>query len=319
MSTLDPMAKKYLALLNQSSAFQPIDPKVAREMFTQAPPAVLSLAVEVEEVPLNKIEDTQIPVGESSKMKLRIYTPLGDGPFPLFLYYHGGGWVVGDIEMVDLSCRMLANQTGCIVISVDYRLAPEHKFPIPLQDSYEALKWVDKNANSINGDAFKIIVGGDSAGGNLANAVSMLSKERKGPKILSQILLYPVTNMTFDSTSYLKYQYGFGLDREKMIWYSEHYIKNESDKTNRFVSPLLADALSNLPPTLIILVENDVLRDDGFMYAERLNKAGVKVRVISERGLIHAYFTNMVIFQERIKNTVTHIKQFLLENIKNQF
>ena len=161
MTNLDPQAKVYLEMFNQGPALQSMDAQTVREVFAQLPP------VEVELAPLAKVENRLIPVGPDAEIKVRIYTPEGQGPFPLFVYYHGGGWVIGDLETADASCRMIANRTESVVVSVDYRLAPEYKFPIPLQDSYAALQWVKENASSINGNASTIVVGGDSAGGIL--------------------------------------------------------------------------------------------------------------------------------------------------------
>ena len=177
MTNLDPQAKVYLDMFNQGPALQSMDAQTVREVFAQLPP------VEVELAPLAKVENRLIPAGPDDEIKIRIYTPEGQGPFPLFVYYHGGGWVIGDLETADASCRMIANRTESIVVSVDYRLAPEYKFPIPLQDSYAALQWVKENASSINGNASTIVVGGDSAGGNLAAVVSLLSRDQDGPDI----------------------------------------------------------------------------------------------------------------------------------------
>ncbi|MEH6943308.1 alpha/beta hydrolase [Bacillus sp. JJ722] len=305
MANLDPKTKVYLEMYNKLPALHMMEPRAVRELFSLAPP------VEVELAPLERIEDKMIPVGKGAEIKIRIYTPEGQGPFPLFVYYHGGGWVIGNLETSDASCRMLANRTGRIVVSVDYRLAPEYKFPIPLEDSYEALKWVSENAFEINGDASNIVVGGDSAGGNLSTVVSLMAKENNGPSIAAQVLIYPVTSLNYDTKSYHEFQNGYGLERDLMIWFGNHYINNEEDKQNKYVAPLLADDVSNLPPALVITAENDVLRDEGLAYAKHLKKAGVKVDTICEQGLVHGYFTNMVIFSERIKGSIDSISEFL--------
>ncbi|WP_247747257.1 alpha/beta hydrolase [Alkalihalobacillus sp. BA299] len=307
MPNLDPAAKAYLEVFNQMPPIQSMEPQTVREMFAQAPP------IEVELAPLAKIEDRIISVGQNpeDEIKIRIYTPDGQDPFPLFVYYHGGGWVLGDIELADASCRMVANRTGSIVVSVDYRLAPEYKFPIPVQDSYAALEWVHENAASINGNASKIIVGGDSAGGNLAAVVSMMARDQNGPHISAQVLIYPVTNLGYDTASYEEFQQGFGLDRDLMIWFGNHYIRNEADQVDKYVAPLLAEDLSNLPQAFVITAEVDVLRDEGLAYANRLKEAGVKVETICEEGLVHGYFTNMAVFPDRIKGTISKIAQFL--------
>ena len=307
MSNLSPESKAYLEAFNSMPLIQLMDPKAVRAMFAEAPP------VEVEMAPLAKVEDRFIAVDNNEKINVRIYTPEGEGPFPLFVYFHGGGWVMGDIEISDASCRMIANKTGVIVVSVDYRLSPEYKFPIPLQDCYMALEWVNEHANSLNGNASKLIVGGDSAGGNLATVVSMMARDQNGPDISAQVLIYPVTNLGYDTASYEQFQQGFGLDKDLMIWFGTHYIRDDFDRQNNYVAPLLAENLSNLPQALVITAECDVLRDEGLAYAKRLEEADVKVEAICEEGLVHGYFTNMAVFPERIKGTISSIAQFLTE------
>lgn len=305
MANLDPQAKVYLEMFNQMPALHSMEAQAVRDLFALAPP------VEVELAPLASVEDRLIPVGNDADIKVRIYTPEGEGPFPLFVYYHGGGWVIGDLETADASCRMLANRTERVVVSVDYRLAPEYKFPIPVEDSFAALKWVKENASEINGNAFKIVVGGDSAGGNLSAAMTLLSHEEKGPKIEAQILIYPVTSLTYDTKSYFEFQEGFGLDRDLMIWFGNYYIKGEEDAKNMLAAPLEAENVSGLPPAYVITAEFDVLRDEGQAYAEKLRKAGVQVEAICEEGLVHGYFTNMAVFSDRIKTSISNIAEFL--------
>lgn len=288
-----------------------MEPQAVREMMAQAPP------VEVELAPVANIEDKLISVGDA-EIKVRIYTPNGNGPFPLFVYYHGGGWVIGDLETADASCRMIANVTNRVVVSVDYRLAPEYKYPTPFNDCYEALKWVHENAEQLNGDASDIAVGGDSAGGNLSAAVSLRSRDENGPDISAQILIYPVTDMTYSTSSYEEFQKGFGLDKSLMVWFTDHYIRNEADKKDPYAAPIIAEDLSNLPPAFVIAAQFDVLRDEGLAYAERLKAAGIKVDTTLEEGLVHGYFTNMAVFPERIKGTISKIEKFLSENkVKN--
>ncbi|MDC0759499.1 alpha/beta hydrolase [Brevibacillus sp. AG] len=305
MANLDPRAKVYLERINQLPPLHKLEPQAVRDIFAQIP------TVEVELAPLAKVEDKLIPAGADAEINIRMYTPEGQGPFPLFVYYHGGGWVIGDLETVDASCRMLAHLSGRIVVSVDYRLAPEHKFPVPVADSYAALKWVSENASSINGSASDLVVGGDSAGGNLSTVLSLLAKHQNGPAIKAQVLIYPVTDMRFDSPSYMEFQEGFGLNRDLMLWFSNHYINHEYDKGNPYVAPLSARDLSNLPPAIVITAECDVLRDEGIAYAERLKNAGVKVEAVCEKGLVHGYFTNMSVFPEQIKATISRITEFL--------
>ncbi|MEH7612266.1 alpha/beta hydrolase [Gottfriedia acidiceleris] len=305
MANLDPKAKAYVEMFNQMPAIHKMEPEAVREMFANTPP------VEVELAPLVKVENKQIQVGQDESIKIRIYTPEGEGPLPVFVYYHSGGWVIGDLETSDASCRMLANRTKRIVVSVDYRLAPEYKFPIPFEDSFAALNWVSEHAKEFNGNASNIVVGGDSAGGNLAAVVSQAAKDQNGPKIVAQVLVYPVTALTYDSKSYFDFQEGYGLDRDLMIWFGNHYINSKEDATNKYVSPLATDDLTNLPPALIITAENDVLRDEGTEYGKRLKDAGVNLEMYCEQGLVHGYFTNMAVFPERIEESINRIDEFL--------
>lgn len=308
MANLDPKAKIHVEMFQVLSEFPAMEPEAVRELLAQAPP------LEVELAPLSKVEDRFIPVGNDEEIRIRIYTPHGQGPFPLFIYYHGGGWVIGSIEMTDASCRMIANQTGRIVVSVDYRLAPENKFPVPVEDCYAALQWVHEHSADINANASNIAVGGDSAGGNLAAVVAMKARDEGGPAISAQVLIYPVTNLDYNTGSYESFQKGFGLDRELMKWFGNHYIARQEDQTNKYVAPLLADDVSKLPPAFVITAENDVLRDEGLAYAERLREAGVTVESVCEEGLVHGYFSNVLIFSERIEAVIGKIAEFLNEN-----
>jgi acetyl esterase len=304
MANLKPQSQMYLEAFKQMPAIASLEPQTVRDMFALAPP------VEVELAPLAKIEDRLIPV-KDAEINVRIYTPEGEGPFPLFVYYHGGGWVLGDIPIADASCRMLANKTGRIVVSVDYRLAPEHKFPVPVEDSYAALQWVSENAAALNGNASNIVVGGDSAGGNLAAAMTLKSRGEKGPAIAGQVLIYPVTALSYDSESYQDFKEGFGLDRDLMIWFGNYYIRNEEDAKNVLVAPILAEDLRNLPPAYVLTAEFDVLRDEGEAYAERLKEAGVMVETSREEGLVHGFFTNMAVFPDDIKGAIDKFASFL--------
>jgi acetyl esterase len=306
MANLKPQSQLYLEAFKQMPPIASLEPQTVRDMFAMAPP------VEVELAPLAKIEDRLIPV-KDAEINVRIYTPEGQGPFPVFVYYHGGGWVLGDIPIADASCRMLANKTQRIVVSVDYRLAPEYKFPVPVEDSYAALQWVSKNAASLNASASNIVVGGDSAGGNLAAAMTLKSREENGPAIAGQVLIYPVTALSYDSPSYEEFKEGFGLDRDLMIWFGDYYIRNEEDAKNVLVAPILAEDLSNLPPAYVLTAEYDVLRDEGEAYAERLMEAGVYVETSREEGLIHGFFTNMAVFPEDIKGAIDKFAPFLVK------
>ena len=306
MSNLSSESQAYLEVFKEMPAFETLEPQAVRDIFSQVPP------VEIELAPVAKIVDQQIAV-ENDDINIRIYTPEGNGPFPIFVYYHGGGWVIGDLEMVDASCRMIANETKHMVVSVDYRLSPEHKFPVPFNDAYTALNWIHEHAVTFNGDASNLVVGGDSAGGNLSAAVALKARDENGPAISAQILIYPVTQLSYDTPSYEQFKEGYGLDKSLMIWFVEHYIRNEADRDNPYASPLLAEDVSNLPPALVITAENDVLRDEGHAYAKRLKDAGVDVESFLNEGLIHGYFTNMAVFPKPIKATIELINNFLIK------
>lgn len=245
------------------------------------------LAEAPEEV--EKVENRTIPV-HGGEIQVRIYTPEGVGPFPALVYYHGGGWVIGNLDTVDVPCRMLANRAGCIVVSVDYRLAPEHKFPTAAEDAYAAAKWVSENAASIGVDPERIAVGGDSAGGNLAAVVALMARDQGGPSIAYQMLIYPVTNHSYDTESYRDNAEGYFLTKNTMVWFWNHYLRDEQDGKHPYASPLLEEDLSGLPPALVITAGFDPLRDEGEAYAERLKAAGVPVEATCYDGMIHGFF-----------------------------
>ncbi|WP_338452744.1 alpha/beta hydrolase [Niallia oryzisoli] len=246
---------------------------------------------------VGKVENLTIPV-DGGQIGLRLYSPKGQGPFPVFVYYHGGGWVLGDLDVIDPILRSVTNSTECLVVSVDYRLAPEYKFPIPAEDCYAATKWVSENIAIYNGDPSRIAVGGDSAGGNLAAVVPLMAKDRGGPSIAYQVLLYPVTNFSFNTQSYLENGKDHYLETSAMHWFANQYLNNEEDKYNPYASPLLADDVSGLPPALIITAEYDVLRDEGEAYATRLKEAGVPVEQTRYDGQIHGFFWMPVIMAD---------------------
>jgi acetyl esterase len=239
--------------------------------------------------PVAKIEDRTAP-SPDGEIPVRVYAPAADGPLPVLVYYHGGGWVTGSIETHDNTCRALANLTPCVVVSVDYRLAPEAKFPAGLEDCYVATQWASEHAAELGGDASRLAVGGDSAGGNLAAAVSLLARERGGPSIAYQLLIYPVTDASFETGSYLEKGEGYGLTRDGMQYFWELYLADEADAANPLTSVLRAD-LAGLPPAVVITAEYDPLRDEGDAFAEKLKAAGVEVEHVSYPGQIHGFFS----------------------------
>jgi acetyl esterase len=236
-----------------------------------------------------KVENRKIS-GSGPEIPVRIYTPAGPGPFPILVWYHGGGWVVGDLESADASARHLTVGAACVTVSVDYRLAPDTKFPGPADDCYDAAVWAAQNAASINGDASRIAVGGDSAGGNLAAAISLMARDRGNPSLAFQLLVYPVTARDFNTNSYQQNADGYLLSKASMQWYWDHYLQSPTDASNPYAAPLAASDLSNLPPALVITAEYDPLCDEGEAYAQRLQDAGIPTTCTRYDGMIHGFF-----------------------------
>lgn len=251
--------------------------------------AFRDLQGEPEEV--GEIRDILVP-GPAGNLPVRVYHPSPGTPLPLLIYYHGGGWVIGNIEVVDKPARALANASQCVVAATQYRLAPETKFPGPVEDCYAVTSWLAEHAGEVGADAGKLVVGGDSAGGNLAAAVALMSRDRGGPEIAYQLLIYPVTaparGTQFDS--YRDNADGYLLTRGSMEWFWDHYLASPDDGNNPYASPLKASDLSGLPPAMVITAEFDPLRDEGSAYADRLQEAGVQVKVSRYDGVIHGFF-----------------------------
>jgi acetyl esterase len=236
-----------------------------------------------------KVEDRRLP-GSGLEIPVRIYTPAGPGPFPILVWFHGGGWVIGDLDSADPTARYLTVGAGCVVVSVDYRLAPETKFPGPADDCYAATVWAAQNAAQINGDAARMAVGGDSAGGNLAAAVSLMARDRRTLSLAFQLLVYPVTARDFNTASYRQNANGYLLTRDSMQWYWDHYLSRADDAANPYAAPLVAQDLTGLPPALVITAEMDPLCDEGKAYAQRLQDAGVSTQYSCYDGMIHGFF-----------------------------
>ncbi len=236
-----------------------------------------------------RVENRRIP-GPGPDIPVRIYTPAGAGPFPILVWFHGGGWVIGDLDMADPTARHLSAGAGCVVISVDYRRAPETKFPGAADDCYVATQWAAKHAVQIKGDPDRIAVGGDSAGGNLAAAVSLMARDRSGPALVFQLLVYPVTHCDYTTSSYQSYADGYLLSRDGMKWYWDHYLQNPADARHPYAAPLVAQNLSGLPPALVITAECDPLCDEGAAYARRLPEAGVPTTYSRYDGMMHGFF-----------------------------
>lgn len=283
---LDEQAKAFLRQLEEAGG-PPLN-----EMTPAEARAALAATVESagEPEPVRNTVNRSIP-GPLGDIPIRVYTPEGTGPFPTLVYFHGGGWVAGDLEMVDPLCTMLTNRAGTVVVSVDYRLAPEHKFPAPLMDCYSATQWVSDNAAELNVDPRRIAVGGDSAGGNLAAAVSVVARDRGTPDLAFQVLFYPVTNMDYETASYRENGVGYFLTTDMMRWFWGHYLESADAGRDIRASPLLMQDASGLPPTFVVTAEFDPLRDEGEAYAEKLLEAGNEVTVRRYEGQIHGFVT----------------------------
>lgn len=266
-----------------ASPYQSLTPEEARRTRRARPrPA--------REVELGSVEDRLIP-GPGGVLPVRIYTPAREGPFPALVYFHGGGWVVGNVDSVDHVCRSLAHDAGCVVVSVEYRQAPEHKFPAAAEDAYAALLWVTSNAGVIDVDPARVAVGGDSAGGNLAAVAALQARDRGGPRLAFQLLLWPIIDHSFDTTSYRECAEGYLLTRADMIWFWGHYLASEADGRHPYASPIRAESLAGLPPALVITAEYDPLRDEGEAYAARLRDAGVPAKAVRFEGTVHGFMT----------------------------
>ena len=241
-------------------------------------------------MPVGGIANQTIPGPANNQIPLRIYTPQGNGPFPVLVYYHGGGFVIGTIDAYDASCRELCDMADCVVVSVEYRKAPENKFPAAIDDSYAAYEWVTKNAASIKGDSNKIAVGGESAGGLIAAEVCQLAKNNNAPMPLSQLLIYPMSHYGFDTMSYKVYANAKPLNKDEMVWFWDKYLSTPDSGSDPKASPLDAKDLTGLPPATVITAQIDPLHDDGMMYADKLKAAGVKVMYRNFDGVTHEFF-----------------------------
>jgi len=262
-------------------AISEVSPAELREWYETRP--------QREGVALPNVEDRSIP-GPQGQIPIRIYTPEGSGKRSVVVFYHGGGWVIGSIDTHDNVTRYLAKASGAIVVSVDYRLAPENPFPAAADDAYAALQWVAENAESLGGDPGRITVAGDSAGGNLSAVVSLRSRDRNGPKIQCQALIYPATNLaSLDTESHHLFATGFFLTREGMESFISYYVPEKQDRLDPYASPLLERDHSNLPPAIVITAQFDPLRDEGEAYAAKLRNAGVPVELTRYEGMIHGF------------------------------
>ncbi|MGH9049222.1 MAG: alpha/beta hydrolase [Acidimicrobiia bacterium] len=240
--------------------------------------------------PVDRVDHHAIPGLGGHEIPVRVYRPRGDGPLPILVWLHGGGWTIGSLETHDNTCRSLANAVGCVVVSVAYRLAPEHKFPAAVDDALAATRWAAGHAGQLGGDPARVGVAGDSAGGNLAAVVSLLARDAGEPEIAFQLLIYPVTDHEFESRSMRENATGYFLELESMRWFFNQYLNDQSDGADWRFSPMRAADLTGLPPAFVLTAEFDPLRDQGELYARKLEAAGVAVELRRYDGVFHGFF-----------------------------
>jgi len=281
---LDPQARQFLTAIAAAGLppLSKLTPALARERN-------IVKAFSFKPVHVSSVRNILID-GPFGEIPLRIYTPEGSGPFPVLMYLHGGGWVVGKLDDYDAVCTILTRDSGHVVISLDYQLSPEAHFPVALEEGYATLEWVADNYNLIEADPLHIAVGGDSAGANMAAVLAMMARDRKGPAIRFQLLICPATNLSDTGTgSYHQFGSGFWVPEELMQWYINHYLENKEHVTHPYVSPLLAEDLTGLPPAFLVIAEFDILKDEAESYGKRLRDAGVRVEVKTYPGQIHDF------------------------------
>ena len=281
---VDPQVAFVLDLVVKSGrpAYHTLSPKEARQLFRETRPASTPQPPAIGAV--RDLSADGVPV--------RVYRPAGvpDATrLPALVFFHGGGWVIGDLDTHDTLCRQLTAEAGITVVAVDYRLAPEHKFPAAADDAWTATKWVAAHAGEIGVDAAKLAVGGDSAGGNLAAVVALQARDAGAPTISLQVLLYPVTDVGAETQSYRDLADGYMLTREGMRWFIAHYLGKPQDAENWRASPIRATSFAGAAPALIITAGYDPLRDEGDAYAQKLRAAGVNVDQVSFGGMIHGF------------------------------
>jgi acetyl esterase/lipase len=306
-----PLAEEYAAMFDQLAQQDPapalweMTAAEGREMYRAMRPLI-------EELPIHKCEDRTIQ-GSQGDIPLRIYTPQGDGPFGILMNFHGGGWVIGDLDTCDAVCRQLATLAGVIVVSVDYRMAPEAPYPAAVIDAFEATQWAAGHMAELGGNG-KLGVTGESAGGNLSAVVCLKARDEGGPKINFQCLLYPVTDCDFSRGSYSDNGEGYLLETKTMHWFWDMYCPDEATRQEPYASPIKAKDLSKLPPALVVTAEFDPLRDEGEAYAEALNAAGTEATAVRYDGLVHDFMATAPMFEcsrKGLMPTVRAVKQHL--------
>lgn len=284
---LEPATREFVENVNKQGGtpIYKLSPEEARKVLSDLQ------AAEVTKLPAD-IEDLNLPVGPDGRVSIRIIRPEGKKEaLPVVMYFHGGGWVLGDKGTHDRLVREIASGANAAVVFVNFTPSPEAKYPTPIEEAYAATRYIAENGKNFNLDSSRLAVAGDSVGGNMAAAVLLLSKERGGPKIDYQVLFYPVTDANFDTQSYQHYATGIWLTREAMRWFWDNYLPDKEARKQPTASPLQAsiEQLKGQPPALIITDENDVLRDEGEAYAHKLIQAGVNVIAVRYMGTIHDF------------------------------
>ncbi len=290
---LDPLVKAFLdqaAAIPRPKMWQ-MPPEMARASF-----AGMMGLVGPQNVTVGRIENFTIPVsaagpGAERRIAARAYAPVAVGgePRPALIFFHGGGFVVGGLESHDGLCRLICDEGHFRVIAIDYRLAPEHPFPAAVDDAYAATQWIAANAADLGIDAGRIAVGGDSAGGTLAAVVAQLARDRDGPKLAFQLLMFPNTQMVGETSSLNEYAVGYFLERQTIEWFNNEYAPSETDRASPLVSPLRAKDFSRLPPAYVLLGGYDPLHDEGLAYAQKLRGAGVAVTIADHADMVHCF------------------------------
>jgi acetyl esterase len=284
--TLDPQAQFALDLAERSTRplLESLDPHEARVQYAEM------VAAASDDPPSGvSVQDATMP-GPGGDLPTRIYRPESlEGPLPILVYFHGGGFVIGDRDTHDIPCRRLSLGAGCVVVSVDYRCAPEHPFPAAVDDAWAATRWIVDHAAELGGDAERVAVGGDSAGGTLAAVVCHLAKQEGGPKLVYQLLIYPATDLTGGLPSHRTLGQGYRLTADLMAWFMKHYFSGGGDKRQWIASPLFAEDFTGLPPGLVLTAGYDPLKNEGSAYASKLREARVETELVEYGGMIHGF------------------------------
>jgi acetyl esterase len=267
--------------------------------------------------PVKSITHLTIPT-PNGPLLARVFAPEGSASLPVIVYFHGGGWVIANLDVYEASCRALCNSTQAIVVSVAYRLAPENKYPAAVEDAYNAVQWIFQNASKFHGDSSKIVVCGESAGGNLAAVTCLKARMENGRMPIAQILIYPVTDGRMQTTSMQEFTDTLPLYRDMMPWFWNNYLKNDTQKQEVFASPLLADSLKDLPPAFVVTAEFDPLRDEGEEYAKKLLNDGVSVKSKRYKGMVHEFF-GLAGAVDGAKECLDDITSWLKEQFKQQY